>query len=99
SRHQHLTVLATAWQLTGKEAYAERVAGHLRSWWRANPVATGVNWASGIELGIRLISWVWIRRLLDGWSGAARLFEENTEAVRQVHGHQRYLASFSSRGS
>ncbi len=99
SRHHHLTVLAAAWWLTGDDRYADTVARHLRSWWRHNPFLSGVNWSSGIELGIRLLSWVWVRRLLDGWPGAVALFEDNDEAVRQVHWHQLYLAAFRSRGS
>ena len=75
SRLQHLTLLATAWFLTREEAYADRVASQLRSWWRENPFLSGVHWTSGIELGIRLISLAWIRRLLDDWPGAAGLFE------------------------
>ncbi|MEU3398196.1 heparinase II/III family protein [Streptomyces filamentosus] len=99
SRHQYLTVLAAAYALTGEERYAERVAAHLRSWWAANAPLRGVHWVSGIELGIRLLSWVWVRRLLDGWPGAAGLFEENPVAVRQIWHHQRWLAAFPSRGS
>lgn len=99
SRHHHLTVLACAWRLTGDERYAEMAARHLRSWWSANRFLLGVNWSSGIELGIRLISWVWIRRLLDDWPGVAELFEHNDDAVRQIYWHQRYLAAFPSRGS
>ncbi|MFD4370556.1 alginate lyase family protein [Streptomyces sp. NPDC058486] len=99
SRHQYLTVLAAAYALTGDERYAERVAEHLRSWWAANAPLRGVHWTSGIELGIRLLSWVWIRRLLDGWPGAAALFEDNPVAVGQIWHHQRWLAAFPSRGS
>lgn len=99
SRHQHLTVLALAWRLSGDQRYASMVRRHLTSWWSANPVLMGVNWASGIELGIRLISWAWTRRLLAGWAGAPSLFEENETAVLQVYWHQRYLAAFPSRGS
>ncbi|MEU7489022.1 alginate lyase family protein [Streptomyces sp. NPDC042319] len=99
SRHQYLTVLAAAYALTGDERYAERVAEHLRSWWAANPPLRGVHWISGIELGIRLLSWVWIRRLLDGWPGAAGLFEDNPVALSQIWHHQRWLAAFPSRGS
>ncbi|MER6910489.1 alginate lyase family protein [Streptomyces sp. NPDC000594] len=99
SRHHHLTVLAAAYAVTGDERYAERVAGHLRSWWAANPPLRGVHWISGIELGIRLLSWVWIRRLLDGWPGAAGLFEGNPVAIHQIWHHQRWLAAFPSRGS
>ncbi|MFD7609920.1 alginate lyase family protein [Streptomyces sp. NPDC059828] len=99
SRHQYLTVLAAAYAITGDERYAERVAAHLRSWWTANAPLRGVHWTSGIELGIRLLSWVWIRRLLDGWPGAAGLFEDNPVALRQIWHHQRWLAAFPSRGS
>ena len=73
SRLQHLTLLATAWFLTKDERYARRVADHLRSWWRENPFLSGVHWTSGIELGVRLISLAWIRRLLDDWPGVADL--------------------------
>ena len=99
SRHHHLTVLASAYWLTGDERYAERTAAQLRSWWAANPFLSGVHWTSGIELGIRLTSWVWVRRLLHGWPGAGGLFEDNAEALRQVRWHQEYLAAFRSRGS
>ncbi|MCZ4516809.1 heparinase, partial [Streptomyces sp. ActVer] len=99
SRHQYLTQLAAAYAITGDERYAERVAEHLRSWWTANPPLRGVHWISGIELGIRLLSWVWIRRLLDGWPGAAGLFEGNPVALNQIWHHQRWLAAFPSRGS
>lgn len=99
SRHQYLTRLAAAYAVTGDERYAERVAAHLRSWWAANAPLRGVHWTSGIELGIRLLSWVWIRRLLDGWPGAAALFEDNPAALHQIWHHQRWLAAFPSRGS
>ncbi|MFF4781038.1 alginate lyase family protein [Streptomyces griseorubiginosus] len=99
SRHQYLTQLAAAYALTGDERYAERVAEHLRSWWEANPPLRGVHWLSGIELGIRLMSWVWVRRLLEGWPGAAALFEDNPVARNQIWHHQRWLAAFPSRGS
>ena len=99
NRLQHLTLLAVAWYLTGEEAYAERVAEQLRSWWRENPFLSGVNWTSGIELGVRLINFAWIRRLLDGWPGVADLFERNDLALWQIRWHQEYLAAFESRGS
>jgi hypothetical protein len=98
-RLQHLTLLATAWFLSRDEAYADRVASQLRSWWRENPFLSGVHWTSGIEVGIRLISLTWIRRLLNDWSGAAGLFERDEIAVRQIRWHQEYLSAFRSRGS
>ena len=99
SRHQHLTILAGAYLVTGDDAYAEAVARQLESWWRDNPNLSGIHWTSGIEVGLRLISWVWVRRLLEGWAGAPGLFEDNALAVSQVYWHQRYLSSLRSRGS
>ena len=72
SRHHHLTVLAAAWWLTSDARYADVVAAQLRSWWARNPFLSGIHWTSGIELGVRLTSWVWIRRLLDDWPGVSR---------------------------
>ena len=99
SRLQHLTLLATAWFLTHDQRYAQRVADQLRSWWRENPFLSGVHWTSGIEIGIRLISLAWIRRLMDGWPGVTELFERDGLAVQQIRWHQQYLATFRSRGS
>ena len=99
SRLQHVTVLAGAFAVSGDERYAHRAARHLRSWWEKNPFLSGVHWTSGIELGLRLTTWVWARRLLDAWPGVAELFEGNAVALRQIWWHQRYLERFCSRGS
>jgi hypothetical protein len=99
SRHQHLTVLAAAYHLSGDERYAQAVDTQLRSWWAVNPFLSGIHWTSGIELGLRLLSWVWIRRLLDGWPGAGPLFEGNRTFLRQLRHHQEWLARLPSHGS
>jgi hypothetical protein len=99
SRHHHLTVLAAAWWVTREDRYADAVADQLRSWWRANPFLSGVHWTSGIEVGVRLLAWVWIRRLLDEWPKVDDLFENDADAVRQIAWHQEYLAAFPSHGS
>lgn len=99
SRLHHLPVLAAAYNLSGEDAYAVRAADHLTSWWEENPFLSGANWTSGIELGIRLISWAWARRLLSPWPKAAQLFEDNPRALDQIWWHQYYLSSFVSRGS
>jgi hypothetical protein len=99
SRHHQVTVLATAWWLTGRERYADVAADQLRSWWRANPFLSGAHWTSGIEIGVRLLSWVWVRRLLDDWPKVTGLFENDEDALRQIAWHQEFLAAFPSRGS
>jgi hypothetical protein len=99
SRHHQLTVLAAAWFLTSEARYAEFAAAQLRSWWRHNPFLSGVHWTSGIELGVRLISWAWVRRLLDDWMDVATLFDDNPDFLRQLRHHQEYLARLRSHGS
>jgi hypothetical protein len=99
SRQHHLTLVAAGFFATGDDKYADFVATQLRSWWAENPFLSGIHWTSGIELGERLITWVWVRRLLDGWAKAPALFERNVVAQRQVYWHQNYLATFRSRGS
>ena len=99
SRMHHVTLLAAAFALSGDERYADRAALHLRSWWRQNPFLSGVHWTSGIETGLRLIAWVWARRLLGGWEKVTQLFECDEAARAQIWWHQQYLASFRSRGS
>ena len=94
-----MTVLAGAYALTGDRRYAERAGSHLQSWWQENPFLSGIHWTSGIELGIRLISWVWTRRLLDGWDDVQGLFDQNELAREQIWWHQTYLSGFRSRGS
>ncbi|MCC6948874.1 MAG: alginate lyase family protein [Bradyrhizobiaceae bacterium] len=99
SRHHHLTVLAAAYAVSRDERYTRRIADHLQSWWRENPFLRGPHWISGIEIGIRLIAWVWVRRLLSEWGGAAELFEKNPRFLSQLHQHQRWLSMLPSRGS
>ena len=99
SRHQPATLLACAWWLTGDDRFAERAAQHLQSWWGANPFLQGVHWISGIEVGLRLLSWTWTRALLAGWHGAPALFEQNETFQRQLYGHSLYLSMFMSVGS
>ncbi len=99
SRLQHLGLLSAAFFVSGREVYAEQVARQLRSWWASNPFLSGIHWTSGIELAERLVTWVWVRRLLASWPGAPGLFEKNETARRQVYWHQRYLAAFQARGS
>ncbi len=99
SRHQATTVLASAWWLTGHERYAERVRAHLTSWWAENPFLSGIHWTGGIEAGLRLISWVWIRALLADWPGVRALFDDNEAFVGQLYHHLLYIRRLHSRGS
>jgi Heparinase II/III-like protein/Heparinase II/III N-terminus len=99
SRLQHVTLLAAAYYLTGREAFAALAAAQLRSWWSANPFLTGIHWSSGIEVALRLVSFSWARRLLAGWTGVGDCFEKSDLARDQIFRHLQYLARLRSHGS
>lgn len=66
NRHLHLVRLAQAWALTGEETWRASVCLQLRSWLDQCQPGQGPNWASGLELGIRLINWSLVWQLLQG---------------------------------
>jgi len=59
NRHHQLVVLGRAYRATGELRYARAVVEQLESWLDQNPFGQGMNWRSPLELGIRLINWVW----------------------------------------
>lgn len=59
NRHQWLVHLGQAYRATGDERYARMFAASVREWMEANPPGRGINWASSLEVALRLISWCW----------------------------------------
>ncbi|RZV34376.1 MAG: alginate lyase family protein [Chromatiales bacterium] len=59
NRHHQLVVLARAYRVTGETRYARKIVDILMDWLDQNPFGYGMNWKSGLELGVRLINWVW----------------------------------------
>lgn len=66
NRHHQLVVLARAWVVTGDERYARKAVDLMHHWIESNPFDKGMNWKSPLELGIRLVNWVWAIDLLRG---------------------------------
>ena len=99
NRHQHLTVLAAAYSITKDVRYADAVASQIVSWLRANPTLQGVNWHSPLELAIRLISWLWIERLLRDSPAHERLFGDDGAIWPSVYWHQWLIRTCLSHGS
>ena len=73
SRHHQLVVLARAYRVSGDRCYARKVVDVLMDWIEQNPFGYGMNWKSGLELGVRLINWVWAIDLIRD----AEVFEEH----------------------
>jgi hypothetical protein len=59
NRHHQLVVLARAFAVTGSRTYGNKICELLEGWLDANPYGRGMNWKSPLEIGIRLINWVW----------------------------------------
>jgi len=59
NRHHQFVVLARAYQATGERRYAQALIEQWDHWIAANPFGIGMNWRSPLELGLRLINWVW----------------------------------------
>lgn len=57
NRFKDLPTLAQAASLTRDERFAEEIEYRILSWIDDNPFAHSINWASGLELAIRLLSW------------------------------------------
>lgn len=99
NRHHHLTILALAYALTQKEEYAENIKDQLSSWIKQNPFPLGVNWTSSLELGIRLISWVWVERLIRGSVSHNYLFGQAGIMWGTIYWHQWLIMQHYSHGS
>ncbi len=99
NRHHHLTVMSAAYALSQEEKYAFAVAEQLQDWIAKNPFPLGVNWSSSLELGIRLISWVWIDRLLRGSEVHELLFGESGVLWPSIYWHQWLISKHYSHGS
>ena len=99
NRHGWLVLLGRAYLLTGEERYAEVAALRLRDWMRANPPGLGINWASSLEVAIRMISWCWATSLLHRSKAfaAPRLTGLVRDWVAAHASHvARYLSSYHS---
>lgn len=58
NRHLFLTYLGFAYYCTQDEKYALKFKEIILHWIRHNPPMIGINWFSGLEISIRLISWI-----------------------------------------
>jgi hypothetical protein len=97
NRHHQLVVLARAYQVTGQMKYAQGVVNQLTSWLDANPYGYGMNWRNPLELGIRIINWVWAIDLIL----ASGLFIGDFKArlLNSVYLHCRDVSGKFSQGS
>ncbi len=98
NRHQWLVTLGQAYRLSRDERYAEMFASSVREWIAANPVGWGINWASSLEVALRLISWCWALHLFRGSRALTPvLFAEMRAGIGSHATHiERYLSHYTS---
>ena len=98
NRHQWLVHLGQAYHFTRDERYTWRFSVYVRDWLLANPSGMGINWASSLEVALRLISWCWALTMFRGAKTLApELFEVMLNAIWIHASHvERYLSSYSS---
>ena len=66
NRHQWWLAFAQAYAWTKDDTYVEELLAHARAWRGANRPGQGINWASSLEVSLRLISWCWALFLMRG---------------------------------
>src|SRR5207249_3156910 len=94
NRHQWLVRLGQAYRLSRDERYADAFAASVRAWMRDNPPEIGINWASSLEVALRLVAWTWALYLFrDSAALSPGLFVEMLDSVAAHARHvERYLS-------
>ena len=94
NRHAWLVTLVQAHALAGDDRYATCAAILLREWFAANPPGIGINWASSLEVAMRLVAWLYawpVLRTAPGFDpGLCRTWLAFADA------HARHLYAFPS---
>ena len=98
SRHQWLVRLGQAYRLTGDQRFARAFDRQVTAWIEANPQGLGINWASSLEVALRLISWCWALHLFQGSSALTPALQARVLGGLSAHAThvERYLSRYFS---
>jgi hypothetical protein len=103
NRHLHLLRLAQAALLGGDPVWLRALAAQLRGWLDQCPPLVGPNWTSSLELGIRLVNWSLLWRLIGGDASAMFAGADGqrlrTDWLHSIHAHCAYIERHLSRHS
>jgi len=103
NRHLQLVTLAQAYRLTDDDRYLNGIRLQLTSWFDQCPYLKGPNWASSLELAIRLINWSIVWRLIVGLNCQLFLDDGGNELrdrwLSSIHQHLHFIAGHLSRYS
>lgn len=98
NRHQHLVTLAKAYRINGNERFSKELFAQWYDWVAKNPYPMGMNWASSLEVGMRCLSWLWVRSLMDGCDVVPANFGRDLLRMLEISGcHiEKYLSTYFS---
>jgi hypothetical protein len=100
NRHLHLVTLAQAYALTGRKAYLQALEEHLDTWFIACPPGYGANWASALEVALRLVNWSAAWQILGGAQGGCFSQKQNWDFrarwLRSVWQHADFISRWFS---
>lgn len=85
SRWFELVRLAMAGWLHHNKAAQEKCIEWLHDWCRTNPPFTGLNWTSGLEVGLRLINYTWIDAFLTVGAVSQKTLRELRNQILPPH--------------
>ena len=57
-RQQYVVELSRSWLMAGDASHGELARDMMLSWIDGNPFCHGIHWTSGLEVGVRAISWI-----------------------------------------
>jgi hypothetical protein len=96
NRHHHWVVLARAYYVSADPRFAEEIVAQYKSWRAQNDFYFGMNWCSPLELGVRLINWVWAFDLIRDATVCDDISDDLGYAIQQ---HCWYISRFQSKTS
>ncbi len=98
NRHQWLVQLGQAYRMTRDERFAQAFAAYVTGWLDGNPEGMGINWASSLEVALRLMAWCWALVLFRRSPVLSpELFGRMAASIRDHALHvERYLSSYFS---
>jgi uncharacterized heparinase superfamily protein len=101
NRHQWLVRLAQAYRVSGDVRYADACVRSIDHWIDANPPGVGVNWASSVEVSLRMMSWCWTLMLIREAPAVTPAWVQRLLAGIWLHAThvRRYLSYYCSRNT
>ena len=89
SRFQHLILLGQAYLLTRDEKYSQEFQDQLNDWINNNSVGYGVNWASPMDIAIRVANWLVAQEYFSECDSISKEFWQ--KFYQSVHAHGKFI--------